>query len=75
MIIYGLGLQLEFKCLINQYLLGKPIIIAGPLSGMVSDNIKEIKLTKNPQIVGQEQLWIGTDFGAQVVRSLMDLLG
>mgnify|MGYP001598110915 CR=1 FL=1 len=43
--------------------------LAGPLSGMVSENIKEIKLTKNPQIVGQEQLWIGTDFGAQVPAS------
>ena len=40
--------------------------LAGPLSGMVSENIKEIKLTKNPQILGQEQFWIGTDFGAQV---------
>ncbi len=40
--------------------------LAGPLSGMVSENIKEIKLTKNPQIVGQEQFWIGTDFGVQV---------
>ena len=40
--------------------------LAGPLSGMVSENIKEIKLTKNPQIVGQEQFWIGTDFGAQL---------
>ena len=40
--------------------------LSGPLSGMVSENIKEIKLTKNPQIVGQEQFWIGTDFGAQV---------
>ena len=40
--------------------------ISGPLSAMVSENIKEIKLTKNPQIVGQEQFWIGTDFGAQV---------
>ena len=43
--------------------------LTGPLSGMVSENIKEIKLTKNPQIVGQEQLWIGTDFGAQVPAS------
>ena len=40
--------------------------LTGPLSGMVSENIKEIKLTKNPQIVGQEQFWIGTDFGVQV---------
>ena len=40
--------------------------LAGPLSGMVSENIKEIKLTKNPQIAGQEQFWIGTDFGVQV---------
>jgi|GEM_PF-298272 len=40
--------------------------LAGPLSGMVSENIKEIKLTKNPQILGQEQFWIGTDFGVQV---------
>lgn len=43
--------------------------LTGPLSGMVSENIKEIKLTKNPQIAGQEQLWIGTDFGAQVPAS------
>ena len=43
--------------------------LTGPLSGMVTENIKEIKLTKNPQIVGQEQLWIGTDFGAQVPAS------
>ena len=40
--------------------------LAGPLSGMVSENIKEIKLTKNPQVLGQEQFWIGTDFGVQV---------
>ena len=40
--------------------------LTGPLSGMVSENIKEIKLTKNPQIAGQEQFWIGTDFGVQV---------
>jgi len=40
--------------------------LVGPLSGMVSENIKEIKLTKNPQIIGQEQFWIGTDFGVQV---------
>ena len=43
--------------------------LAGPLSGMVSENIKEIKLTKNPDISGQEQFWIGTDFGAQVPAS------
>ena len=40
--------------------------LTGPLSGMVSENIKEIKLTKNPPIAGQEQFWIGTDFGVQV---------
>jgi ligand-binding sensor domain-containing protein len=38
--------------------------LAGPLSGMVSENIKEIKLTKTPPIAGQ--FWIGTDFGAQL---------
>lgn len=42
--------------------------LVGPLSGMVSENIKEIKLTKNPLLVVQEQFWIGTDFGAQVVN-------
>ena len=43
--------------------------LAGPLSGMVSENIKEIKLTKYPQALGQEQFWIGTDFGVQVPNS------
>ena len=43
--------------------------LAGPLSGMVSENIKEIKLTKYPQTLGQEQFWIGTDFGVQVPNS------
>ena len=42
--------------------------LVGPLSGMVSENVKEIKLTKNPLLVVQEQFWIGTDFGAQVVN-------
>ena len=42
--------------------------LVGPLSGMVSENIKEIKLTKNPLLIVQEQFWIGTDFGAQVVN-------
>ena len=43
--------------------------LTGPLSGMVSENIKEIKLTKILPLIGQEQLWIGTDFGAQVPAS------
>ena len=43
--------------------------LAGPLSAMVSENIKEIKLTKILPLVGQEQLWIGTDFGAQTPAS------
>ena len=38
--------------------------LAGPLSGMVSENIKEIKLTKTIPLGGQ--FWIGTDFGAQL---------
>ena len=38
--------------------------LAGPLSGMVSENIKEIKLTKTIPLAGQ--FWIGTDFGAQL---------
>ena len=37
---------------------------SGPLSGMVSENIKEIKLTKTIPLAGQ--FWIGTDFGAQL---------
>ena len=50
----------------TQSFFGQTFSLSGPFSGMVSENIKEIKLTKNPQIVGQEQFWIGTDFGAQV---------
>ncbi len=36
--------------------------------GMVSENIKEIKL---PNILSCGQFWIGTDFGAQLVQLIL----